>query len=278
MPVSPPNVGLKVDIDMCECHILSVLLRDRYYRAKVIAVEVNQLLSPPIVFQEMCATPHDGGSGSGSNPGTPHAPPTPNTTDHPDVIVGAQHSKRHANRLTFNMRNSQSADVWGCSIQAAYDVVAPYGYDLLQYDWPDAVFLRKEYASAFPCLPLDFARNFAIGFDHAKAHYRRFVWHQDDRAWAANVTALAAQAAESPVAMRATIEGIFRRYSKDFGRQHLWIELGVAPPPTAASSTPPVMATVTRLPAAIGGERLGRPVLHFHNRILNTPRDDIATL
>ena len=122
---------------------------------------------------------------------------------------------------------------------------------------PDAVFIRREYASAFPCIPLDFMRNFAIGYYHARAHYTRFMWHQDDRTWAQNVTILAAHAADSPEAMRGTITNIFQRYSKDFGRQHLWIELAVH----NASWTASVTATVTRQPAAMGG----RPVLRFNS-------------
>ena len=62
---------LKIDIDMCECHILSVLLAeaDSYFHAKVIMVEVNQVLPPYVhAFNAlskcgiMCGAGHHGGS------------------------------------------------------------------------------------------------------------------------------------------------------------------------------------------------------------------------
>ena len=65
---------LKIDIDGCECHLLSILMRDPYYHAKVIQVELNHHIMPPISYKGMC---RDGDHG----------------------------------------RNSNSLDVWGCSIQ-----------------------------------------------------------------------------------------------------------------------------------------------------------------
>jgi hypothetical protein len=119
----------KVDIDMCECHVLTELLRDEYYHAKIFLVEVNQLLPPPISFKEMCWS-----EGVGVGVGGPTAAPTSGAPAAGESLVGASHSRRHANRLNFNMRNSQSADVWGCSMQAAEDILRPHGYGLLQYD------------------------------------------------------------------------------------------------------------------------------------------------
>ena len=90
---------IKIDIDSCECHILEVLLAERYYRAKIINVEVNHNLPPPIAYREFCVDDAFGRNGG----------------------------------------NGQ-IDVFGCSVQAAYDVLHPHGYELFQYDWPDAVF------------------------------------------------------------------------------------------------------------------------------------------
>jgi hypothetical protein len=47
-------------------------------------------------------------------------------------------------------RDSESLDVWGCSMQAAYDIVKKHGFVLLQNDWPDAVFIHQDYIPAFP--------------------------------------------------------------------------------------------------------------------------------
>ena len=67
-------------------------------------------------------------------------------------------------------------DVWGCSMQAAWDIVRPHGYLLLQYDWPDALFVHEAYAHMFPCLLRrhNMSDGYWIGYDHASKHYERF--------------------------------------------------------------------------------------------------------
>lgn len=173
---------LKIDIDGCECHLLSILMRDPYYHAKVIQVELNHHIMPPISYKGMC---RDGDHG----------------------------------------RNSNSLDVWGCSIQAAYDVLKPYGYDLLQFDWPDGVFLHESYAGAFPCLPLGLERNFNIGYAHARTSYSRWPWHQTDKQWIASLPVRAAKALSQP---QAALLDIFERYKAAFVKKNLWIEMSVS--------------------------------------------------
>ena len=130
---------LKLDIDSCECHLLSVLLADPtgYFRAKIIHIELNHNIPPPFAYKDMCA------------------------------------QNKHGRSSDWYLNPT----LWGCSMQAAYDVVRPYGYKLLQYDWPDAVFILDEHRDAFPCLPTgpgDFLRNYWIGYYHARDKYARF--------------------------------------------------------------------------------------------------------
>lgn len=50
-------------------------------------------------------------------------------------------------------RSTSGGPIWGCSVQAAFDVVKAHGYVLLQWSWPDAVFVPAPMRrSAFPCL------------------------------------------------------------------------------------------------------------------------------
>ena len=133
---------LKVDIDGCDCHMLSELMKDRHFHAKVIQIEINHHIPPPIAYVELCATE------------------------------------------TFG-RASSSLDVWGCSMQAAYNIVKEYGYELLQHDWPDAVFVHQKYRHVFPCLLGDepgtmFAQNYWIGYHHAKENYARWRGHMEN--------------------------------------------------------------------------------------------------
>ena len=67
----------------------------------------------------------------------------------------------------------------------------PHGYELLQYDWPDAVFVHRNYSAAFPCLSKDFMRNYWIGFHHAREHYSRFTTFVTNKTFVASVTDLA---------------------------------------------------------------------------------------
>lgn len=133
----------KIDIDGCDCHVLEEMLKDPFYRAKVIQVETNHHIPPPIAYQDMCK----------------------------DDVPG---------------RGTKSLDIWGCSVQAAMDIVEKYGYELLQHDWPDAVFLHSSFRETFvPLLGerpdrLTFIRNYYIGYHWAKENYSRFPWHQSN--------------------------------------------------------------------------------------------------
>lgn len=72
-------------------------------------------------------------------------------------------------------RWSSNPIIWGCSIQAAYDILSPYGYRLLQFDWPYATFLHYNFSLAFkPLVYRGFLRNTITGFEHARAYYDRF--------------------------------------------------------------------------------------------------------
>ena len=52
---------LKIDIDGCDCHILEQLLaKGTYFHAKVIQVELNHFIPPPIVYKDMCAEDRPG--------------------------------------------------------------------------------------------------------------------------------------------------------------------------------------------------------------------------
>lgn len=177
---------LKLDIDGCECHILAVLMQDSFYLAKVIQIELNHHIPPPISYKDMCA---NGSSG----------------------------------------RASSSLDVWGCSMQAAYDVLAPYGYSLLQYDWPDAVFVHKDYIQMFACVTGDVAtslsRNYWIGYYHAKDNYKRFPMHQHNKEFVSRLPELALRSFLQPVE---AINHIISNYSSTWSKRPLWIELAVA--------------------------------------------------
>ena len=98
---------LKLEIDSCECHILEKFIADPFFAAaKVIQIETNHHLLPPLAWQDMCSNGVHGRSGT-------------------------------------------SPDVWDGSVQSAYDIVKSAGVELLQYDWPDAVFVHHNFLG--PC-------------------------------------------------------------------------------------------------------------------------------
>jgi hypothetical protein len=178
---------LKIDVDGCDCHLLEELLKDPFFRAKVIQIELNHHVPPPIAYKDMCANDTYG-------------------------------------------RSSSNLDVWGCSMQAAYDLVQPLGYELLQHDWPDAVFIHSSYRNVFPCLlgnsttGVNYERNYWVGFNHAKRHYTRFQVHQNNREFVANLTLMSTLAHGQP-------EQIFKSFIDTYGplwtKRPLWIEMRI---------------------------------------------------
>lgn len=182
---------LKIDIDGCDCHILESLLAeaDAFFEAKVIQIELNHVIPPPLVWKDMCPADASG-------------------------------------------RSTRSADVWGCSMQAAYDLVQPRGYELLQYDWPDAVFVKSALArAAFPCILTPgatagetFDRAFWVGWTHAEAHYARFTRHQEDRAFFASIPTLARRAYHDP---HAVLQLIVDKMAPILEKRPLLVEVGV---------------------------------------------------
>jgi hypothetical protein len=185
---------LKIDIDGCDCHLLQVLLAepDGFFAAKVVQIELNHVLPPPLAWRDMCL---------GDAPG----------------------------------RSGPSQDVWGCSMQAAWDLLRPLGYELLQYDWPDGVFVRSDLARlAFPCLmPADasagelYDRNYWVGREHAAAHYGRFKTHQSDRAFFASLERTARVAYAEP---HAALKGLVAAMAGSLNKRPLWVEVGVTLP------------------------------------------------
>ena len=182
---------LKLDIDSCECHILEILMQDPFFaHAKIIQIETNHHLPPPLLWRDMC---YDG---------------------------------RHG-------RSGHSLDVWGCSAQSAYEIVKGAGFELLQYDWPDAVFVHRNYSrSVFPCI-MDghadahslFLRNYWIGQQHARSLYSRFPWHQSNRAFVAALPDFASAAFHDPIAALVQLKETFKG---TLSKRPLWVEVGVA--------------------------------------------------
>lgn len=174
---------LKLDIDSCDCHVLRTLMDDPYYHAKVLQVELNHHLPPPIMYMDMCKNNVHGTS----NPG--------------------------------------NTEVFGCSMAAAFDIVEPLGYKLLQYDWPDATFIQARYQPVFPCIlnhGLD--HNYKVGYRHAREHFDRFLRYVPNKQWVLATPELGRRAERDP---RGALEEIIARYRATWVKPQLWIMLGV---------------------------------------------------
>ena len=203
----------KLDIDGCECHVLEKLLAGSGWRhPKIIQIELNHILPPPLSYKDMCQDDVWGRS----------------TTNITYQTAWFQASFIKAHHREAMEKAKLGKDVWGCSMQAAYDIVQPHGYELLQYDWPDAVFVHRNYSAAFPCLSKDFMRNYWIGFHHAREHYSRFTTFVTNKTFVASVTDLAQGAAHNP---QSALESIVATGAKGWVKVPLWIEMGVAGTP-----------------------------------------------
>lgn len=184
--VKNPDI-LKIDTDGCDCHILQALMTDPLLHAKVIQIELNHIIPPPIVYMDMC-----------------------------EADVWGRSSKTNL-------------DVWGCSMQAAYDIVRGHDYTLLQYDWPDAVFIHSSLLHLFPCIAAEsedsFHRNYWTGFFHAKENYSRFRDHVTNTTFVQEIELLALRSYLHP---RSTLEHIISTQSLSWTKDPLWIELAIS--------------------------------------------------
>ena len=120
-----------------------------------------------------------------------------------------------------------------CSMQAAYDIVRPHGYRLLQYDWPDGVFVYEAYAAAFPCLlpanaaPADvdkeMARHYQVGYQHADRHYTRLARYKARNAeFITQLSDMARDASSSPRAVTKKLINLL-----GLGQKTRWVEVSV---------------------------------------------------
>ena len=210
LPISPSNAGevlafplkvqgrsmdiFKLDIDGCECHILEKLLalgESVWSHPKVIQIEINHLLPPPIAYRDMCARDAPG---------------------------------RSAVPYEGNL------DVWGCSMQAAYDVVRPHGYRLLQYDWPDAVFIHSRFIGSFAHVPWLDPESMLAAYWNGRAwadeHYRRIRMHQTDRAWVQHMMHTSLSSATHPEWWLRTV--LLDRWNSSWRKRPLWLEAGIS--------------------------------------------------
>ena len=156
-PASKRNTSpdvLKLDIDSCECELLAEYLariRSKRLLPKIIQIEVSAHLHPPLSFSERCHTQHSG----------------------VDQVKLMEQMIRE--RGWYTRRWSLNSQVNGCSLQAATDLLAPYGYVLLQYDWPDGVFIQENFIHLFPSIASQtYLQRWHVGLKHAEVYYKRY--------------------------------------------------------------------------------------------------------
>lgn len=183
---SPNSIDfLKIDIDSCECQVLEELLRTDPRYYTAKIIQVE----------------------AGHN-----LPPPLAFQDR------CKHDK-------YGQSASSMFDLFGCSVQAAHDVLAPHGYRLLQYDWPDAVFVHEEARPAFPCMSLDLEANYWLGYHNARRNFIRFVRYANYVGWVRATPALARRARKDPVGV---LEELVLAYGSSWSKRPLQIQMGVA--------------------------------------------------
>ena len=143
-------------------------------------------------------------------------------------------------------------------MQAAYDLVRPHGFLLLQYDWPDGTFIHEDYLEAFPQLPWLQPENFAAAYwngrtwaDVMNNRVHRFT---TDRAWMVEMMNTASSAYLHP--RQWLQEYIIERSYRFWRKRPLWIEIGVTG--TGVSVRIECNSTVSLV-----GEILAPTILHF---------------
>ena len=179
---------IKIDIDSCDCHVLEALLADPSGYYRAKLIQMEVNHNIPVPISYKEMCMGDARGASGG-------------------------------RAAY--------DVWGCSVQAAYDVLSPHGYELLQYDWPDAVFILKEHAPAFPCMEIvgGLEQAYWTGYNHAREWYSRYPRYSNLPGWVHSLPEVAARAKHEPVRV---LEDILQLYGQSWTKRPLWIEMSVA--------------------------------------------------
>jgi len=133
---------LKIDVDSCDCPLAAAALR--LVRPKVILMEVNMGIPPPIRFARQC------------------------------------HQDWRSSFVYWN-RGGRTLATHGCSLSAAVSELAPFGYGLLRLTGPlDAIFVHRDYDSLFGGVGIDeiACHNEALGTGRAVNFWP--WWHIND--------------------------------------------------------------------------------------------------
>ena len=137
---------LKIDIDSCDAQLLDLLLQGGF-NPKVIQIEVNQYMPPPLLLGRNCGL---------------------------DLAGGAPASPSRANCL-FGSSAAYVDRIMSAAGERGTAASESGGYRLLQYNWPDLVYVRADWAARFSRrLPSDVGTVFEIGIAHARKHHARY--------------------------------------------------------------------------------------------------------
>ena len=150
-----PDV-LKIDIDRCDAQLLDLVLER--YKPKIIIIEVNQYIPPPLVVAEYCDYSTDP-----VRNGTSMNPPC-----HPSV------AKPGSPKIPTCIWKSSAAYVYQVVMRASRD--KEKAYSLIQMDWPDLVFVRLDLADGVfsDRLPRDLWTVWRNAIAWVSAHYKRY--------------------------------------------------------------------------------------------------------
>ena len=150
-----PDV-LKIDIDRCDAQLLDLVLER--YKPKIIIIEVNQYIPPPLVVAEYCDYSTDP-----VRNGTSMSPPC-----HPSV------AKPGSPKIPTCIWKSSAAYVYQVVMRASRD--KEKAYSLIQMDWPDLVFVRLDLADGVfsDRLPRDLWTVWRNAIAWVSAHYKRY--------------------------------------------------------------------------------------------------------
>lgn len=140
----PADVDVfKLDIDSVDCVVMQAVM-DAGYRPKLVLVEVNEKVPPPVRFAMRLK-------------------PTPETP-----------------KPTYRW---QLDHAYGCSLDAMSDVMGAFGYHLLHMDWDVAFFVPTCVCDAFGDVPHDTCRAYDAGYRKRAGRSRAYPHNWDVSHW-----------------------------------------------------------------------------------------------
>ena len=103
-----------------------------------------------------------------------------------------------------------------------------HGYYLFQIDWPDGVFIHRDYVDTFPKVSWLHPEEFSVAVSNGYLYAERFSRYQRHMSELTFVKSLHKLARRSALEPNITLDIIESKYQETWRKRPLWIQIGIS--------------------------------------------------